>query len=288
MIKVFFHLVLDIGYTLGMDGFVFAAGVDERIEGTHPIYDFYAKYNNIPLKKMMRLAKEVGVTNVVVLGSYFSYFDREWKELDLYNHHPYIRSRVDQANMALSFADEKMSVSVLELPYIFGTQSGRKPVWTFLVEQIQQMKHITFYPKGGTTMVTVKQVAQSIVGALENGTNGQNYPVGYYNLTWKQMLTIFHRNMGQPHKKILTIPKFLYKMVMKSKVKQFKKQGIEHGLDLLELTHIMTRNAFIDKKYIIDAFAVEPDDIELAIGQSVKLSMDVIQKKIKTIDMKGE
>lgn len=197
------------------EGFVFAAGVDERIEGTSPIYDFYAKYNIIPLKRWLGLAKKAGVKHVVILGSYFSYFAREWKDLNLYDTHPYIKSRIDQANMALSFSDEKMDVSVLEIPYVFGTQQGRKPVWTFLVEQIRLMKHFTMYPKGGTTMITVKQVAQCVAGALENGKGGKNYPVGYYNLTWKQMLTIFHRYMGQPKRKIITIPTWLYRQVMK-------------------------------------------------------------------------
>ena len=45
----------------GMDGFIFAAGVDERIEGPSPIYDFFKKYNITPLERMLRLAKESGV-----------------------------------------------------------------------------------------------------------------------------------------------------------------------------------------------------------------------------------
>lgn len=272
----------------GMDGFIFAAGVDERIEGTKPIYEFYAKYNIIPLERLIKIAKESGVKHVVVLGSYFSYFARVWKNLDLYNHHPYIRSRIDQANMALSFADDTMSVSVLELPYIFGTQPGRKPVWTFLVEQIQLMKKVTMYPKGGTTMMTVKQVGQCIAGAIEIENHGRNYPVGYYNMTWKQMLSIFHKYMGSPNKKIITIPKFLYRFAMKSKQKEYKEKGIETGLDLMELVHIMTRQAYIDKETIIETFGVEPDDIDEAIGQSVKLSMDVLKGNKNIVDMKAE
>ncbi len=275
-------------FMFGMDGFIFAAGVDERIEGTKPIYDFYAKYNIFPMEKLIRIAKESGVKHVVVLGSYFSYFARIWTELDLYHHHPYIRSRIDQANLALSFADEKMSVSVLELPYIFGTQPGRKPVWTFLIEQIQLMKKVTMYPKGGTTMLTVKQVGQCIASAMEIENQGQNYPIGYYNMTWKEMLKIFHKYMGVPHKKIMTIPKFLYRFAMKSKVKEYREKDVETGLDLMELVHIMTRNAYIDKASVIDTFGVEPDDIEGAIGESVKLSMDVLKGNPDIIDMKGQ
>ncbi|MCF7930832.1 MAG: NAD(P)-dependent oxidoreductase [Acholeplasmataceae bacterium] len=272
----------------GMDGFIFAAGVDERIEGTKPIYDFYAKYNIIPLKKMIRIAKESGVKHVVVLGSYFSYFARIWEELDLYHKHPYIRSRVDQAQMALSFADDNMSVSVLELPYIFGTQPGRKPVWTFLIEQIEKMNGFTLYPNGGTTMLTVKQVGQCVASAIEIKNNGQNYPIGYYNMSWKEMLSIFHKYMGVPNKKIITIPKFIYLLAMKSKVKEYKKKHIETGFDLIGLVQIMTRHAYIDKELVIKTFGVTDDDIDQAIGQSVKLSMDFIHGKKDIIDMRGE
>ncbi|MBZ9685226.1 NAD-dependent epimerase/dehydratase family protein [Clostridium estertheticum] len=272
----------------GCEGFVFAAGVDERVEGPAPIYDMFYKYNIKPLEKLLRIAKETGVKHVVVLGSYFAYLNRAWKDQNLYDTHPYIRSRVDQANMALSFADENMDVSVLELPYIFGSQPGRKPVWVFLIEQISKMKGSTLYPKGGTTMVTVRQVGQCIAGALERGKGGKNYPVGYFNLTWKEMLKIIHKHLNVPDKRIITIPKFLYRLGMKSIINEYKQKHIEPGLDPIGLVEIMTRQAFIDKKTIVEELGVEEDDIDMAIGESVRLCMEVIDGKQQTISMKGE
>jgi len=272
----------------GCEGFVFAAGIDERVEGPAPIYDMFYKYNIKPLERLLKLAKEVGVKKVVVLGSYFAYFERVWKDQRMYETHPYVRSRVDQANMALSFADDKMAVSVLELPYIFGTQPGRKPVWVFLVEQIRKMKSVTMYPKGGTTMVTVKQVGQCIAGAIEGGKGGKNYPIGYYNLTWKEMLTIFHKHMGVPKKKIITIPTFLYRIGMKSMIKENKAKGTQPGLDLMGLVKIMTSEAFIDKNTAVQELGVGPDDIDKAIGDSVRLCIDVLDGKQQAIGMKGE
>lgn len=276
------------GLMEGCEGFVFAAGVDERLEGPAPIYDMFYKYNVKPLERLLRIAKETGVKHTVVLGSYFAYFNRVWQEQKLYKTHPYIRSRVDQANMALSFADENMDVSVLELPYIFGSQPGRKPVWVFLIEQIRKMKGFTLYPNGGTTMVTVKQVGQCIAGALERGKGGKNYPVGYFNLTWKEMLEIIHKHMGVPDKRIVTIPKFLYRLGMKSIINDYKEKGIEPGLDPIGLVEIMTRQAFIDKKTIVEELGVEGDDIDRAIGESISLCMEVLDGKQQTISMKGE
>ena len=56
----------------GFDCFVFAAGVDERVEFPAPVYDAYYKYNIAPIKRILPLCKEAGLKKAVILGSYFS------------------------------------------------------------------------------------------------------------------------------------------------------------------------------------------------------------------------
>lgn len=273
----------------GCECFIFAAGVDERVEGPAPIYELYKKYNIDPIRRLLKLAKESGVKHAVVCGSYFSYFAKEWKELGLKEDHPYIRSRIDQEEAALSFADGEFDVAVLELPYIFGTQAGRKPVWVFLVESIRKMKPATMWPRGGTAMVTVKQVGQAIAGAVERNKGGKCYPIGYYNLTWKELLSTFHKYMGCPDKKIWTIPDRLFAFVGGWLKKKQKKKGIEGGLDLKKLWKIQCAEAFIDKSLGCELLGVEPDDIFAAIGESVKLCMDILENKTaEVVEMKGE
>ena len=201
-----------LGHLSGCDGLVFAAGVDERVEGPPPIYAMFQKYNITPLKRLLRLAKQAGVSRAVICGSYFSYFDKLWPQLELTKWHPYIRSRREQEHMALSFADDSFAVSMLELPYIFGAQPGRKPVWTILVDMLRRMKLATFYPRGGTAMVTVRQAGQAIAGAVEQGEGGMCYPIGYDNLSWRTLLTIVHQHMGCPERRIITIPDWMFKL----------------------------------------------------------------------------
>lgn len=272
----------------GMDGFIFAAGVDERIEGPSPIYDFFKKYNITPLERLLRLAKESGVKHAVIAGSYFSYFARKWPEMELTKWHPYIRSRIDQEDMALSFADDTFDVSVLQLPYIFGTQKGRKPVWVFLIEMLQKMKGAILYPRGGTTMVTVRQVGQAFAGALERGRGGNAFPIGWFNLTWKEMIAIMNKYMGVPDKKIITIPDFLFALSAKSIEKQHRSAGTEGGLMMSKFVQMQTKNLFIDKTEACMPLGVTDDDIDAAIGESVLLSLEVLDKKAKVIDMKAE
>ena len=273
----------------GCEGFVFAAGVDERVEGPAPIYNLYKKYNIDPVKRLLTLAKECGVKHSVILGSYFSYFAKQHPDWKLTEYHPYIRSRIDQEKVAMSFADKDFDVAVLELPYIFGTQPGRKPVWVFLVENIRSMKKTTMWPKGGSAMVTVKQVGQTIAGALERNKGGNCYPIGYYNMEWKELLKICHKYLGCPDKPIKTIPNWMYAIGGMQLRRQQKKEGIDGGLHMVKFTKLQCSNLFIDKKLGCEPLGVQPDDIDAAIGDSIKLCVDILDNKAKNIvAMKGE
>lgn len=275
-------------YMTGCEGFVFAAGVDERVEGPHPIYDLYRKYNIDPVKRLLKIARECGVKHTAICGSYFSYFAKTMPEEYLTKWHPYIRSRIDQEKTALKFANDNFNVAVLELPYIFGTQPGRKPVWVFLVENVMKMNNVTMYPRGGSAMVTVKQVGQAIAGAIEKNKGGNCYPIGYYNMTWKELLRIVHKYLGTPHKKIITIPDWIYGMAGKKLMKEQKKQNIEGGLNMVKFTKLQCSNLFIDKSLGCIPLGVEEDDIEAAIGDSVLLCKAVIEKKTNVMGMRGE
>lgn len=271
----------------GCDCFVFAAGIDERVEFPAPVYSYYEKYNINPVKRLIGLAKDCGLTSSVVLGSYFAYFAKEKPEMELTKKHPYIRSRIAQEEAALALADDQMSVAVLELPYIFGTQPGRKPVWVILIEQLDKMPVVTMYPKGGTAMLTVRQVAQTIVGAAEKNKGGNAYPISYYNLTWDEFLKIVHAAMGKPDRKIIHIAKWMFKLFGKTMIKTYAKKNIEPGLNPVELAEIMCMNTFIDKKWSVELGATD-DDIKSAIFDSVKLSVEAFKGKKALVDMKSE
>lgn len=272
----------------GCEGFVFAAGVDERVEGAPPIYDLFKKFNITALERLLRIAKSCGVRHTVICGSYFSYFAKTRPELELTKWHPYIRSRIDQENMAMSHADDDFNVAVLELPYIFGTQPGRKPVWVFLVEMIRKMRGVTMFPAGGTTMVTVRQVGQAIAGALEKTQGGRCWPIGYYNMTWIEFLAIVHKHMGNDGRRVLTIPKWMFAMSGKSIMKKHEREGTEGGLHMVKFADLQCSNQFIDKKIGCDLLDVQPDNIDTAIGDSIRLCLDVLDGKSKVIEMKGE
>ena len=284
----------------GCDCFIFASGIDERDERPHPVYDWYVKYNVKPLQRILPIAKKVGVKKAVVLGSYFSmlvkdeYGYHQKMPKGLLERNPYIRARVLQEKVVEEMVDENFDACVLELPYIFGTLPGIKPVWTILIEQIASMDKLKFtmYPKGGTAMLTVDQVAQTIAGAAEKLGNEfkgfHAWPIGMYNLTWKEFLRIVYdaRGMGK-NRKIISVPSWLMKMGMGKTIKEYKRKGIESGLDPKYLPNIMNLNLFIDNS-ITKSLGVEEADIEAAIFDSVKVSVASYNGDVELLGMRGE
>lgn len=274
----------------GYDCFVFAAGIDERVEFPAPVYAAYEKFNINPLKRILPICKEIGMKNAVILGSYFSYLAKERPDMKLTERHPYIRSRIEQEKVAFSFADDNFDVAVLELPYIFGTQPGRKPVWVILIEQIKMMDKLPFtmYPAGGTAMLTVRQVGQVIVGAAEKSKGAKAWPISMYNQTWKEFLKIVYaaRGMGD-NRKVISVAPWMMRMGLGKVKKEYAAKGIESGIEVDGLPDIMDINLFIDRKYAVELGATE-DDIKAAITDSIKVSQAAYDGKVKLLEMKGE
>ena len=282
----------------GYDMFVFATGVDERVEFPAPVYDAYYKYNIAPLERYLPLAKKAGMKGAVVCGSYFAWLAKDRPEMRLTEKHPYIKSRIDQENVCEKYSDANFQVAVLELPYIFGTQPGRKPVWVILIEQLQRFENmpVTMYSKGGTAMLTVRQVGEAMVGAAEHAyaaaEKGEGkfraYGISCYNYTWEQFLKIVYRAMdGIPDRKIVGVPTWMFKAFGLKMRKDYANRGIQSGIDPVGLADIMDRNLFIPTDDCKE-LGCTPDDIEKAIFDSIALSMEAFKGTAQLVEMKGE
>lgn len=275
----------------GNDVFIFAAGVDERVEFPAPVMDYYKKFNIAPLERMFPLCKKAGIKRAVVLGSYFSFLAKQYPTEGYDKKNPYIRSRLLQEQTCENAADENFSTCVLELPYIFGTQPGRKPVWTILIEQLAFMDSwpLTMYPKGGTAMLTCRQVGEVICGAaLKEGKGFEALPIAMYNMKWDKFLKIVYkaREMDDD-RKILGVAPWMMKIGMKKVVKEYAEKGIESGIDPYNLPYIMDKDLFISDVYAKECGATA-DDIEAAIEDSIKVSVASYNGTVELLEMKSE
>jgi dihydroflavonol-4-reductase len=188
--------------------------------------------------------------------------------LKLAEKHPYIRSRVEQTRAAFDAGQEEMSISVLELPYIFGSMPCKVPLWKPLLDYIFSPFPL-FYPAGGTTCITVHQVAQAICGAAENGMNGRCYPIGGKNLTWVQLLEKLCQLNGKP-KKVITLPNWIVKIGAGFLAGIHSLKGLESGLAPVSFIDLQTRNTFIDNTQVRSELGYEDEDLSKAFIDTIK------------------
>jgi nucleoside-diphosphate-sugar epimerase len=251
----------------GHDAIVYAAGADDRTTQKAPAYDFFYKANVKSCARLFSIARQAGVKRGVLLSSYFLYFDRLWPDMKLPEHHPYIRSRKEQAEESLKVAMPDLQLMVLELPYIFGSAPGRIPLWKPLIDYIDSSFPL-FYSKGGTNMIAVEHVAEAIVGAVEVGKGGERYTIGDENLTWADFLEELSDILGRK-KRVITIPTFLVRVLTMLLRLTHKLQGKESGLDPVRFTDIQTLNTFFDPSPSIAALGYGRGGLRKAFRETV-------------------
>ncbi len=254
----------------GYEVIVYAAGRDERIVPKAPAWEYFKRYNVDQCSRVLEIAKEMGCKKAVVLNSYFAYFDRLWPQYKLSERHPYIRSRVMQAEEAIRIGADSMDVMILELPYIFGSIPGRVPLWKdVLLDRFRDSKQI-FCFKGGSACITGRQVGEAILGAVEHGTGGMRYPVGTHNMSWKELYRKLADHMGLEDRRLQMIPKWLLRLVLRTISHREKSQGLESGADHVKMADIYCRETYIDTSIAFDTLGVSPDDFDRALQETVE------------------
>jgi len=253
----------------GMDGLIFAAGLDDRVVPKAPAYPKFYDANVAATRRLIRLGKEAGIKKAVVFSSYFVACHRRWPELRLPEHHPYIRSRVEQIREALEEAGEDMAVSFLMLPYIFGSLPGKTPLWKPLVGYLNSNLPWAFYPAGGSAMVSADEVGRAAARALEAGRSGEEWPIASDNLTWVEFLGRINRILVKP-KRVITLPNWLLKPAMAAVELGYRLRGKESGLSMVPFVDLQTRNAFLDTEYSREQLGYEKGDLDKALADTVR------------------
>lgn len=253
----------------GMDGLIFAAGLDDRVVPKAPAYPKFYNANVAATRRLIRLGKQAGIKKAIVFSSYFVTCHRHWPGLRLTEHHPYIRSRVEQIREALEEADDEMAVSFLMLPYIFGSLPGKTPLWKPLIKYLNSNLPWAFYPTGGSAMVSADEVGRAAVRALEAGRSGEEWPIASDNLTWVEFLERIGKILGKP-KRVITLPNWLLKPAMRAVEFGYHLKGKESGLSMVPFIELQTSKAFLDTEYSRKALGYEKGDLDKALQDTVK------------------
>ncbi len=222
-------------------------------------------------ERLFRFAKQAGIKQAVMLGSYYVKFDRQWPELKLAERHPYIRTCLEQEEHSLQECGDDIRLTILELPNVFGSSPGRDPQWKSLIRYLNTASPI-FYMHGGTACMSAVQVAEAIAGALENYSASGVYVLGGENLTWVQLLSRLSLLTGKS-KKIHILPNWIIKMGMYYLYNQSKKHGKENGLDPRYLVDLQTALTYVDPEPARQVLGFQRGGLEDALKKTVEASL---------------
>ena len=240
------------GHEVVVHGF----GPDDRMVPPAPASVFLDQQLVEVTERVCAAAAQVGVTGLVVFGSYFTYFDRTNPSRKLAVRHPYINARVQQLAVSQRFASETMSVAVLEIPYVFGTMPERDPLWfEVLVRRIHPMRPWIFFPPGGTVMCSARFVGAMTAAVIDAGRSGP-VPVGEENMSWTALLAIATEELYGRSRRVVTIPAGL--AVMYGMVEQLvaKARGLEPGLHYGRyITDVQARHSSFPEELMVSLAA---------------------------------
>lgn len=253
------------------DGFVYAGGVDERIVPERPARKFFYEKNVLPTQRLARLAKEAGVKNFVVFGSYTAEFGENNAELREYNYHkePYVETRLLQEKLAMYGGEGSMNVSVLRLPYIFGTMEGKIPLWSMFVDMLrgQDFMPVT---SGGAATVTANQVGQAAISALENGQHRRAYPLATGYISYEDFYKKIVEELGQEEKTKLQVMSFEeLEEAYKEDQELTDKKGVEHGIRQVNMLRANSMEFRLPTDVAFDELRVREEDTEAVLKETL-------------------
>lgn len=251
----------------GCEGFIYAAGADERTVPPIPALKFFYEANVLPTQRMARLAKNAGVRKFVVFGSYFAEFAERLPETEL-KKEAYPNTRLLQEQVAFAEGEGSMTVTSLRLPYIFGTMPGRMPLWKMFTDQIKGQQ---VFPalKGGTAMVTAGQVAQAAVGAMEKGVHRGTYAIGDTNMKYQDFYKMMVEALGQDTQ-VPVVPFEAVRQIYAGIDAQAKAQGVEHGIHSVKSAMMQEYDLYLYPEDTFPVLGVEREDVVASIRETLR------------------
>ncbi|HEY3868881.1 MAG TPA: NAD(P)-dependent oxidoreductase [Actinocrinis sp.] len=255
----------------GFDGVAFAAGVDDQHVPRAPAEQYFLEGNVEPLRRLLPAARRAGCRSVVVCGSYFSTLDRSHPQWRLAERHPYIRSRVSQSQLATQQTDDLPTVAVLEIPFVFGSAEGRRPLWAPVVPWLRSRLPL-LAPAGGTAVAAAVTIGQAAAGALERAAGGR-FPVADTNLAWRDLIANLAAAAGRREPAVHRLPSAVARPALRSTAPRYRLTGREPGLTPRWLPDLLLSELFLDESICRTELGVTGGDLDLAFHDTIAASL---------------
>lgn len=252
----------------GKHAVFYAIGADERTVPPAPAGHFFYEANVLPTQRIARLARESGVAKFVLYGSYTAEWGEQWPDLGYRTRNGYPRTRLAQEEVAILEGQGAMDVMVLRLPYIFGRVEGQRPLWEMFFPMVRAEGPVAVLP-GSTSSVTVRQVAQAAVGAMEHGEHDGRYPINGYDLTYAEFFRMCCEAIGRDPGDVMVVPLEAVLPGYEAAQAQTEAAGVEHGIHLPDSARFQARDAVSDPAASA-VLRIEPDDVPAAIRETLR------------------
>lgn len=256
----------------GKHAVFYALGADERTVPPAPAARFFYEANVVPTQRIARLARAAGVKKFVLYGSYTAEWAEQWPDLGYRTRNGYPRTRLVQEEVAYLEGDGAMDVMSLRLPYIFGLVAGQRPLWEMFLDMCRADGPVVTLP-GSTSSVTVRQVAQAAVGAMEHGEHGGRYPINAYDLTYAELFRMCCQAIGRDPGDVMVLPLEAVLPGYEAAQEQTAAAGVEHGIHLPDTAAFQASDAVTDPA-VCAVLGIEPDDVPAAIRETLQWCID--------------
>lgn len=254
----------------GKHAVFYAAGADERVVPDAPSAHYFYNANVRPTQRVARAARRVGVERFVLYGSYTAEFGELWPELGYRTRNGYPRTRLAQEEVAYFEGDGAMAVMTLRLPYIFGQMPGRMPLWEMFVNRVAATEGAVHVQRGSTSAVTVRQVAQAAVGAMEQGEHGGRYAINDYDLSYRELNEIICAELGRDVSDVVTVPLEAVLPAMEQYDAATAAAGKEHGIHLVDAAIFQDRAAVTDPAVTQGVLGIVHEDVRAEIVATIR------------------
>ncbi|MBL8931749.1 MAG: NAD(P)-dependent oxidoreductase [Kineosporiaceae bacterium] len=218
--------------------------------------------------RVAQAARRRGVRHLVVLGSYFSAFDRLHPQWRLSARHPYIRARVEQARRAEQAAPGL--VTVLEIPFVFGASPGVEPALKVLFDRIRFGPVGLAIGGGGTAAVRHTDVASAVLAVVTGSVPPGRHPLAVDNITYRHLARIVLDESGRPSP-ILAVPRPIATAGVVGLAAAHRLRGRAMGLAPLHVARdILGRQLYLDPHTYGAPLGLVPGNVDEAIRESVR------------------
>jgi nucleoside-diphosphate-sugar epimerase len=254
-----------------IDAVIFAAGVDERADIIGDMDDFYYKHNVSQCARLIEGAKYHGVKKFTVLGSIFSFWDRQHPELNLSQNHAYIRSRNKQQEVCLRFNDEHFQVSVLEIPLVLGRAIGVKSVANSLAQYVR-FSYPIFSLDGGMAVISVATLGQAVANLQSLDKFPPTLALSDENMSWDTLIGRFNKAMNKSPRPVKKVSSELFLELTQVGGLLSNLLRINSGLDQMHMAQIVNSEIFVDVSETKALLSYSGGDIEAAIEDTVAVA----------------